>query len=72
MNELINYCAWENGECRAMREGGRMMRPGKNCCAGCKQYDGGPCTDKPASCAGYYCMQVMRAWRAAGGGQEGV
>jgi hypothetical protein len=63
MEDLKGYCAWENNECLAMRQGGWLMRPGKNCCAGCKQYDGGPCKDKPPSCAAYYCMQVNRAAR---------
>jgi hypothetical protein len=63
MEDLKGYCAWKNNECRAMREGGWMMKPGQNCCAGCKKYNGGPCKDKPALCAGYYCMQVNRAAR---------
>ena len=63
MEELVHYCVWENGECLAMREGGWLMMAGKNCCADCKKYDGGPCKDKPAACAGYYCMQVNRARR---------
>jgi hypothetical protein len=64
MEDLKSYCAWENGECRAMREGGWRMKPGQNCCAGCKKYNGGPCGDKPALCAAYYCMQVNWAARA--------
>ena len=63
MEKLIIYCAWENREYLAMREGGWLMMPGKNCCAGCKKYGGGPCKDKPASCAAYYYMQVNRARR---------